>query len=119
MDFFSSKPRPLCVVATLLLLGAVGTVRFVYGQEAQTRGRQNATSNVSGEEQRPKTGELELLPVQGNISMLAGAGGNITVQAGKDGILLVDTGLATMSDKVLRGHPAVIERSGQLHHQYR
>ena len=44
---------------------------------------------------------LELLPVQGNISMLAGAGGNITVQTGKDGILLVDTGLAAMSDKVL------------------
>src|SRR5438477_12200808 len=44
---------------------------------------------------------LELLHVQGNISMLAGAGGNITVQVGKDGILLVDSGVATMSDKVL------------------
>jgi len=28
------------------------------------------------------------------------AGGNITVQAGKEGILLVDTGLSPMSDKV-------------------
>jgi glyoxylase-like metal-dependent hydrolase (beta-lactamase superfamily II) len=33
--------------------------------------------------------------------MLAGAGGNITVQAGKDGILLVDSGAAAMSDRVL------------------
>jgi cyclase len=33
--------------------------------------------------------------------MLAGAGGNITVQTGKDGILLVDTGVAAMSDKVV------------------
>jgi len=33
--------------------------------------------------------------------MLVGAGANITVQAGDDGILLVDTGLAEMSDKVL------------------
>ena len=33
--------------------------------------------------------------------MLAGAGGNITVQAGKDGILLVDSGAAAMSNRVL------------------
>ena len=33
--------------------------------------------------------------------MLAGAGGNITVQTGKDGILLVDSGTAGMSEKVL------------------
>jgi glyoxylase-like metal-dependent hydrolase (beta-lactamase superfamily II) len=51
---------------------------------------------------------LELLPVQGSVSMLAGAGGNITVQAGKDGVLLVDTGLAASA-------PAVTARIGQLH----
>jgi cyclase len=45
--------------------------------------------------------DVHILPVQGNISMLVGAGGNITVQTGADGVLLVDTGLATMSDKVL------------------
>ena len=45
--------------------------------------------------------EVHILPVQGNISMLVGAGGNITVQTGSDGVLLVDTGLASMSDKVL------------------
>ena len=33
--------------------------------------------------------------------MLAGAGGNITVQTGNDGILLVDTGSAAMSEKVM------------------
>ena len=38
------------------------------------------------------SGEIEVLHVQGNVSMLAGAGGNITVQTGNDGILLVDTG---------------------------
>src|SRR5215471_2124934 len=38
--------------------------------------------------------EIHVLPVQGNVSMLVGGGGNITVQTGKDGILLVDTGLA-------------------------
>ena len=45
--------------------------------------------------------EVHVLPVQGNVYMLVGAGGNITVQAGDDGVLLVDTGVAQMSDKVL------------------
>jgi cyclase len=49
----------------------------------------------------PPPGEVHILPVQGNISMLVGAGGNITVQTGRDGVLLVDTGLAPMSAKVL------------------
>ncbi len=45
--------------------------------------------------------EINVLPVQGHIYMLVGAGGNITVQVGPDGVLLVDSGLAQMSDKVL------------------
>jgi glyoxylase-like metal-dependent hydrolase (beta-lactamase superfamily II) len=47
------------------------------------------------------SGEIHVLPVQGNISMLVGAGGNITIQAGKDGVLLVDTGLAGRSTQIL------------------
>src|SRR4029077_12222219 len=101
MGLLSSKLRLMCVVSMLLLLGAAGFVHFVHAQGAQTRGGQNTAPRTGRGEQKPNSGELELLPVQGNISMLAGAGGNITVQAGKDGILLVDTGLATMSDKVL------------------
>jgi cyclase len=49
----------------------------------------------------PPPTELHILPVQGNIYMLVGAGGNITIQTGSDGVLLVDTGLAAMTDKVL------------------
>jgi glyoxylase-like metal-dependent hydrolase (beta-lactamase superfamily II) len=45
--------------------------------------------------------EVHVWPAQGNIYMIVGAGGNITVQAGKDGVLVVDTGSANMSDKVL------------------
>ncbi len=44
---------------------------------------------------------VHILPVHGNIYMLVGAGANITVQIGDTGVLLVDTGLATMSDQVL------------------
>jgi len=45
--------------------------------------------------------EVHLLKVQGNIYMLVGAGGNITLQVGDEGVLLVDSGLAPMSEKVL------------------
>src|SRR5881296_4789594 len=101
MKFLSSKPWFVYMASALIFLGVLGSTQFVYPQETQNRGRQNAAPNTSREEQKSKSPELELLPVQGNISMLAGAGGNITVQAGKDGILLVDTGMAAMSDKVV------------------
>ncbi|PWU06107.1 MAG: hypothetical protein C5B51_13035 [Terriglobia bacterium] len=50
---------------------------------------------------RAAAAEIHVLPVQGNVYMLAGDGGNIAVQVGKEGILLVDTGLQPMSDKLL------------------
>jgi glyoxylase-like metal-dependent hydrolase (beta-lactamase superfamily II) len=37
---------------------------------------------------------LRVYPVQGAVSVIAGAGGNVTVHNGRDGTLLVDTGLA-------------------------
>jgi glyoxylase-like metal-dependent hydrolase (beta-lactamase superfamily II) len=89
------------IASAQLFLGALGSTELVYPQEAQNRGSQDAAPNTSSEEQKSKSPEVELLPVQGNISMLAGAGGNITVQVGKDGILLVDSGVAAMTDKVL------------------
>jgi glyoxylase-like metal-dependent hydrolase (beta-lactamase superfamily II) len=42
-----------------------------------------------------------VLPVQGNVFMISGAGANITVQAGDQGKLLVDTGTAAMAPKVI------------------
>ena len=37
----------------------------------------------------------------GNIYMIAGAGGNIAVSAGGDGVLLVDSGVASQAEKVV------------------
>ena len=88
MAVLSPKPRSLSIAAALLFLGLSGSTPFVYSQEPS----------------------LELLPVQGNISMLAGAGGNITVQVGRDGVLLVDTGVASMSEKVLEAIRTVSKR---------
>ena len=44
---------------------------------------------------------LEVLHVQGNVYMLAGAGGNITLLVGDEGVLVVDTGNAAMANDVL------------------
>ena len=45
---------------------------------------------------------LHILPVQGNIYMLVGAGGNIAMSVGHDGVLLVDSGTQAMADRVLK-----------------
>ena len=49
----------------------------------------------------PARGEVQVIPVAGNVYMIVGAGANITVQTGDDGLLLVDTGSADMSEAVL------------------
>jgi len=51
--------------------------------------------------QSPRDGEVHVLPVQGNIYMLVADGTNITVSVGPEGIALVNTGSAAMSDKIL------------------
>jgi cyclase len=47
------------------------------------------------------SGEIQPLKVQGNVYLLTGAGGNIAVQIGDTGVLVVDTGVAEMADKVV------------------
>jgi glyoxylase-like metal-dependent hydrolase (beta-lactamase superfamily II) len=73
----------LLALAGVLVFGALG-VRRAWAQQNQN------FDNV----------EVHILPVQGNVSMLVGAGGNITVQAGKDGVLIVDSSFAGMAPKV-------------------
>src|SRR5688572_10571621 len=62
------------------------------GDQAAGRGTQAST---------PSPGEIRVLPVRGNIYLLVGGGGNITASVGKDGVLVVDTGSAPMTEKVL------------------
>jgi glyoxylase-like metal-dependent hydrolase (beta-lactamase superfamily II) len=45
--------------------------------------------------------EVETLHVQGQVHLIAGAGGNVAVQAGDEGVLLADTGYEQMAPKVL------------------
>jgi glyoxylase-like metal-dependent hydrolase (beta-lactamase superfamily II) len=41
-----------------------------------------------------------MLPVQGNVYLLAGPGANVTIQAGKDGVLLVDTMIEALAPRI-------------------
>jgi cyclase len=49
----------------------------------------------------PDTGGLDVVKVRKNFYMLGGAGGNIGVQIGSDGVVLVNTGTAQATDRVL------------------
>jgi cyclase len=46
-------------------------------------------------------GDVEPLHVAGNVYLIAGAGGNIAASIGGDGVIMVDTGVAPATDKVL------------------
>jgi cyclase len=52
-------------------------------------------------DQSPRDGEVHVLPVQGNVYMLVADGTNITASIGPEGVALVNTGAAQMSEKIL------------------
>src|SRR5271165_2161955 len=45
--------------------------------------------------------QIHVEPVQHNIYMLVGAGGNITLQVGSEGVLMVDTQFAPLAPKLM------------------
>src|SRR5580698_3148515 len=56
---------------------------------------------IEAQQAAPANTEIITLHVQGNVYMLQGAGGNVAVQIGDMGVVVVDTGLAQNTDKVL------------------
>jgi glyoxylase-like metal-dependent hydrolase (beta-lactamase superfamily II) len=46
-------------------------------------------------------GAVEVLPVQGSVYVVAGSGANITAQIDQDGVLIVDSSVGAMSEKVI------------------
>jgi len=73
--------------------------------QAKLKARGGPPAPVGGDRAAPTlpaaSSDVEILPVQGNISMIATRSGNITVQTGPMGVLLVDTGTAALSEKAL------------------
>ena len=49
----------------------------------------------------PTDGEIHVWPIQGNVSLLIGDGGNMVVQTGAQGPFLVDTGAGKLTDKII------------------
>jgi cyclase len=47
------------------------------------------------------TGQLDTLPVQGNVHLLAGGGGNVVVQVGQSGAIMVDAKSGSLTDRML------------------
>ena len=73
----------------LVLVTAVGVASLAVDASAQPAGMLDDA-------------EIHVLPVQGNVYMLVGAGANITVQAGDEGVLIIDTGgSAQLTDKIV------------------
>ncbi|MGH9145532.1 MAG: MBL fold metallo-hydrolase [Vicinamibacterales bacterium] len=68
---------------------------------ATAAGQPTAQQRFRSEKPAYDDGNVEVLPVQGNVHLVAGSGANITVQVDPDGVLLVDSSVAAMSEKVL------------------
>jgi glyoxylase-like metal-dependent hydrolase (beta-lactamase superfamily II) len=77
------------VLAALTIAAASAPAAF-----AQQRGRGAAAPAAQPE-------KIEVWPVRDNVYMLVGGGGNTTVQVGPDGVLVVDTKLASAGDALL------------------
>ena len=96
------RTAALAAVAAAVLLVASSDRVYTQGRGGQAPPRAAAKADWPPKLEAPAPGEVEILPVQGNVYMIAGAGGNITVQVADQGVLMVDTGTAAMSDKVIK-----------------
>lgn len=88
-------------------LGAAGLAEPAYAQEELTQQQREHPYPPRWNHDRvlrakyASTPELEVVSVQGNIYAIFGAGGNITVSVGPQALVLVNTGEARMTDKLL------------------
>jgi glyoxylase-like metal-dependent hydrolase (beta-lactamase superfamily II) len=96
----SAQARFSVALFTLALFGAAGA----HAQQVRTAQQMPFPDDPDFDDL-----EVETLHVQGNIWLLAGAGANVAVQVGERDILVVDSGYAEMSDKLLA---AIRELSG-------
>src|SRR5438477_6856914 len=69
-------------ISLFLAVAVAGAQQIAFSQAAQNQGRQNESPRPLAQPSNNNSAPLEILHVQGNVSMLAGAGGNITVQTG-------------------------------------
>jgi cyclase len=87
-----SSPRVLRMAVIVALPALMGIAGLLYAQGQQQRPPQQPNFDNVVE---------HMLPVQGNVYMMVGAGGNSTVSIGKDGVLVVDTQFAPLVPKMV------------------
>ena len=68
--------------------------------------------------QAPRDGEVHVLPVQGNVYMLVVDGYNVTASVGPDGVLMVNTGPAPMTEKLQAAVNQSRRDAGAAQHQH-
>jgi cyclase len=86
--------RPLVVLVAAVVIGTGRPEGRPLHSATEGRARDQQTRTVGD-------GEVHVLPVQGKVYMLVGAGGNVTLQIGDEGVLIVDAQSAQMSDKIV------------------
>jgi hypothetical protein len=87
--------------ATLKPPSAQSTIKPTYTDES-TRIAERADAQPR---RAPTYEQVEPVHVNGNVYLIAGAGGNIVVSAGGDGIVMVDSGASAATDKGARRGP--------------
>jgi glyoxylase-like metal-dependent hydrolase (beta-lactamase superfamily II) len=85
----------------LIVLVFFGTAHSILAQESPNSGQQD---------QKPGKGSVEVLHVQGNVYMIAGAGANITVQVGDLVTVVVDSGIPQRKDEVLAAIRSITDK---------
>jgi cyclase len=93
-------------IAAIAVALVFGTAEQVSTQATQPNARVNWRPTLA----TAPPGEVEILPVQGKVYMLSGAGANITVHAGDQGVLVVDTGSGAMNAKVIAAIKSISQR---------
>src|SRR5712691_5775507 len=93
-NFVTAVGAALCLLAALLVSLLLSLPAQGQNSAQQKQGKGQAKQNLAN-------AEIHVLPVQGTVYMLVGPGGNVTVQVGKEGVLVVDTMFAELSEKLL------------------
>jgi glyoxylase-like metal-dependent hydrolase (beta-lactamase superfamily II) len=109
--------RKLTVLA-LLAVAAIGGVVLQAQQPPLTRAEQAMISRSFEQPQpsayavpMPADVKLDVLPVLGNVYLIAGAKTNVVVQIGEEGVLVVDSATSDMSEQVLKAIRVLSKRS--------
>jgi glyoxylase-like metal-dependent hydrolase (beta-lactamase superfamily II) len=95
--------RKFLRISLLVLVSLLMVAGLMLSAQQQQQPQQIRTPRQTPFPQKPDWAKLEVetLHVQGQVHMIAGAGGNIAVQTGNSSVLMVDTGYEQMAPKVL------------------